>query len=523
MLNTLEELIALQPAPTASVILPGWLGAVEHGFVALASSDAAACRNIFYKNFANVMTFCSSASSSIDSRQRAEKTAIGMIRWCLDISEAEVTHAAKSKQIENDRHPLAGVCQLLLEALSGIKYRGVGMPHVFGILSQLVSKLRLRFSIAPNADSKDPRPPTAASLLLSEHVQLVGGMRAVTTFEYKEAAESVLGMACEVCGPRWLMDVLPLHLLDESQDPSVVGRAWLLPVLRGRVSNTTLSHFVNDLVPLSEKLFAKKLESGTGKAAEIQVKVFEALVDQIWALVPGYCDLPVDLEQAFNKQFAELLSQLLYNQHNLRPIIFRSLQTLVEKNAALATSSTPAEVSLAAFGIDQQKAKANMKLLGTAAPTLLSVMFNVYSKANRETSGYMLDSISAYFGVLSAKEVVTIHGRIAGLLKPALIQANNQKSNGDKAQVSSAYAMLDIMIALAAVAQGPTAHALYDMATGTIVLDSSDATVQKKGYRILLRLFDSKAAATLLRSKMHPVLQLLGEKVIKPAASARKV
>ena len=139
------------------------------------------------------------------------------------------------------------------------------------------------------------------------------------------------------------------------------------------------------------------------KRAGIEAKVFEAVVQQIWALFPGYCDLPVDLPQAFTKQFCEILSNVVYSQAHLRPPIFRGLQLLVERNKSLSASATASEASIEAFGIDAAAGKSNIQLLSGLAPNLLAVMFNVFSKAGKQGRGFVLDAISAYLSILTVK------------------------------------------------------------------------------------------------------------------------
>jgi ribosomal RNA-processing protein 12 len=178
----------------------------------------------------------------------------------------------------------------------------------------------------------------------------------------------------------------------------------LLPILRGHITNTELGHFVTTLVPLCESIFNLRAQAlQAGKTAEVEAKVYEALVEQVWALLPGYCDLPTDLPTALTRTFAELLANVLYAQPNLRPVILRALQVLVEKNKTLAASTGPADSLRASFGLDAAAGKANIVLLAGYAPNLLAVMFNVFGKAGREGGGFVLECIATYLGILSAK------------------------------------------------------------------------------------------------------------------------
>ena len=306
--TSLSELLALRPAPSAHVVLPGWLGALEHAFATLARVDPTACKSALYSNFEGVLSLCATEIDSIEVRTRAEKTARGMIRWCLELSatdvqnaislvQADASNSKKQKKSESStraENPLAGIVLLLDDALTNLKWRGLGTPHILAICTALLSALRVRPVVGAGASS-DPRRPPAASLLLSSHVVKIGSFRSTPTFDYKEAADIAIGMAIEVCGPQWVVSLLPLDLLQDNNKRSA-GRAWLLPLLRTKITNTALKHFVDTFVPLSATLFQKKSEAlAKPSGGEIEAKIYEALVDQIWALFPGYCDLPIDL------------------------------------------------------------------------------------------------------------------------------------------------------------------------------------------------------------------------------------
>lgn len=347
-------------------------------------------------------------------RTAAASTLKALLRYC--VTNEEIAYAAAHANVEkqdSQTHPLSAISETLLLALKNIKYQAVAMPHLLSVVAAFIARLRLRIGAG------DGQLVPAASILSREHVKIAGQLRGVDNFEFREGAELVLGTATEVCGPEWILSLLPLNLDDtQKQTASEPGRAWLLPILKSKITNTRLSHFTTYFVPLSEAMFGKLKEAeakaenaktdADKKRLGIQAKVFEALVQQIWALFPGYCNLPVDLAQAFTKQFCEMLANVLYSQGHLRPAIFRGLQLLVERNKSLMASASPSEMLIQTFGIDAETGKQNIQLLSGLAPNLLAVMFNVFSKAGKEGRGYVLDGISAYLSILSAKVSIVL-------------------------------------------------------------------------------------------------------------------
>jgi ribosomal RNA-processing protein 12 len=241
-------------------------------------------------------------SDAVAVRVAATSTMNAMVRYGLTDADVRSQAGIFSK--------LAG---LVLDALKSVRYRASsGLPHLLTVAASLVSRARLR------ADSGAP----VAAEVFKEHVEMVGGLRGNDKFEFKEKADEVLGMAVEVCGPAWVLDVLPLNIDDIRYDSifcvsrdclsetsadllfnnskqTTPGRAWLLPLLRQRVTNTRLGHFVTFFLPLSERLYSRAQEARNSTGRDVEAKVYEALTEQIWAILPGYCDLPTDLPEVF--------------------------------------------------------------------------------------------------------------------------------------------------------------------------------------------------------------------------------
>lgn len=382
--STFASLLALRPANNAIHTLPSWLAALEHAFVALQMVDPAACQQAFPASFKDALDLCGSQHPP-EIRARAEKTVKAFIRWCLPVDNSALMAA-----IATGKGNLSLVIEALDDALGNLKYTGAGILHILNITTQLVQLLRVR----PAGEDQ-----TAAELFLDPHLTKVGAFRANPSFEYRDAAEHVIATMARVTGPEHVLYILPLNLFGEEQQqgPSATGRAWLLPLLKGNITNTSLGHFTSTFLPLSESLFNK-----AGESAGVEKKIYEALIDQIWALLPGYCDLPVDTQSAYTDTFAQVLGSVMYSQPTLRSAVFRALVVLIESNEKLAKSTAPPASNKEAFRLDQDEAQANLVYLGKKGVNLLSGMFNVYLK-NSEGSGYMLDTVSAWMRVLDAK------------------------------------------------------------------------------------------------------------------------
>jgi len=125
-------------------------------------------------------------------------------------------------------------------------------------------------------------------------VRAIGELRANDSFTGKKEADAVLSAAIQTMGPDVVLDILPLNL--PRPPPGQAGRVWMLPLLRDSVHNAKLAHFRTVMVPLSEVLFQRVLEHGE-REKTMEIKVFETVVSQIWSILPGYCDLPLDVTE----------------------------------------------------------------------------------------------------------------------------------------------------------------------------------------------------------------------------------
>ena len=130
-------------------------------------------------------------------------------------------------------------------------------------------------------------------------LKIVSDIRMDKSFEFKEEADSAIGSAIENMGPKYLLNILPLNLESPGFSNNSIGRAWLLPLLKDHIINSELGYFLEEFVPLSERLRKKSLEFQQQNRL-IESKIYDTLMQQIWSLLPGFCNLPKDLQKSFN-------------------------------------------------------------------------------------------------------------------------------------------------------------------------------------------------------------------------------
>ena len=364
----MEVITELQPSQNDSQLLPPWIAVISRGYDVYAQLYPDGTFQKLPELFLMVSNFLGSMSHNI--RISASECLISFLVNCVPDSAILEPSIYDEKVLEK----LAKEGVNLLT----VKYQSAWM-EVFNVLAAMFECFKWR-----------------SVPLLNEVVKTVGELRGTDSFNGKKEADAILGKAIEAMGPESVLNILPLNLAKPKAGHP--GRAWLLPVLRDHTVNTTLGHFKSEFVPLSEMMFQRVLDHGDGEKT-MEIKIFETLVQQIWALLPGYCNLPLDLVAAFDQPFAELLANLLYQKPELRPDICKALQILVETSKEIVTADTSEEKAILLRRVSRSDAEKNINHLAGLAGNFLAVLFNVYSQTLPQYRGYILQCINAYLSI----------------------------------------------------------------------------------------------------------------------------
>ena len=369
LMQAIEE---LKPGQNDERLLPPWIAVLSRGYDVSAQVEPQETFHKLPEVFETVAGFLASSSHNI--RVSASECLVSFLVNCVPDSVILNPSVVDENMLEK-------VAKSATELLK-IKYQSAWM-EVFIVLSAIFTAYRWR--------SVD---------LLDEIVKIVGELRENESFSGKKEADDVLGKAVKALGPETILKILPLSLAKPVAGQP--GRAWLLPVLRDHVQNANLAHFRSELVPLSETMFQKVLDHGSSEKT-MEIKIYETLVKQIWAILPGYCTLTRDVNTAFDQGFAEMLANLLYTQTDLRTDICRALQTLVESNQAVVASQASEQELLLRHRMTKADAQASLDYLASFAGNMLAVLFNVYSQTLPQYRGYILQCINAYLSITPEK------------------------------------------------------------------------------------------------------------------------
>ena len=351
----------------------------------------------------------------------------------------------------------------------------------------------------------------------------IGEIRENSSFRNKKEADEIIGQAVQAMGPEAVLTALPLNIIKPVKGQA--GRAWMFPILRDYVSNTELDHFKTEMVPLSELMFQKVLDHGSADKT-MEIKIYETLVQQIWATLPGYCDLPMDLMEAFDQGFAEMLANLLYKQVELRLDICRALKTLVESNQAIASIGDEEEDFMLQSRVSCDTAQKNLTYLGQFAGNMLAVLFNVYTQTLPQSRGPILQTVNAFLSITPPQEVVETFDRVSKMLAAELenTQKPGEKGKGSKAKdhmPSTAQTLMDLVITMSTYLPRDSFAALFEIAA-VIIYREDEPQLQKKAYKLIPRLATSELGKAALQERNTDLQQLVLSSSEKVSAPARR-
>ncbi|KAJ6125690.1 hypothetical protein N7523_003310 [Penicillium sp. IBT 18751x] len=492
----LEAISELKPAQNDSQLLPPWIAVLSRGYDVSAQISPEDTFEKLPELFQLISGFLASPSHNI--RVSASECLISFLHNCIPNSVIVDPSVYDEKTLEK----LAKAAADLLS----VKYQAAWM-EVFNVCSAMFDCFKWR-----------------SSPFLTNLVSTVGELRSNESFHGKKEADGVLSSAIEAMGPAAVLEILPLNIIEQKNGQP--GRVWLLPILRDSVTNTDLRHFRSEFVPLSEALYQKMVDFRSAEK-HVEMKIFETLVQQTWGILPGYCELPLDLIEAFDQSFAELLSNVLYKQAELRVDICRALQNLVESNQAILEVESEVEDLILQRRITKAAATKNIAHLAGFASNLLAVLFNVYSQTLPHHRGYILQCINSYLSITPEAELNETFFRVTAMLESSLAEEQQQeapKQDQVNKMPPTSHTLIDLVIAMSIYLPRTSFSGLFAMAAAILngTSPNPDQQLIKKAYKLIPRLASTETGSAALQERSGELQALMLATSDKTPASGRR-
>ena len=172
---------------------------------------------------------------------------------------------------------------------------------------------------------------------------------------------------------------------------------------------------------------------------------------------------------------------------------------MVDANLAVSTADIPPSE-----GLTQQEAHENLEFLRTQTESWLAVLFNVYGTVTRDFRSTIGEVISSWVTIageqvhiflyltnyrylfIDFKGIHNAYTNVAQLFKVNLAAAQKGPTIGSTDNMAATFQ--DILILLLKCLGSPDSASLFDLCLSPEVLSGKDNGVQKRGYKILMKL-----------------------------------
>ncbi|XP_052468820.1 RRP12-like protein isoform X1 [Carassius gibelio] len=327
--------------------------------------------------------------------------------------------------------------------------------------------------------------------IMIKSLQSLGDLRATPRFPFSGELDLAVGSAVEGMGPEVVLKAVPL-LITGTDDDLEFPRSWLIPVIRDHVKNAQLAYFTSYFVPLANRLkqTGDELEQSGQK---LMAKVYQTLQMQIWTMLPGFCTKPTDLLASF-KGIARSLGMALNDRPDLRLCICQALRTLINKSC------------------ETEEAKAELKRF---SKNFLPILFNVYSEQpdpGEMVSARMavLDTIRVYLSITEQEMVCTF-----------LQKASKRLNSADNSEFTR-LAVIDLIVAMAPFVDEASMTQTFSLIKPFV--ESKDASIQKKAYRVLEEICGGESASckAFVLQNLEQLKAMLMDSLTTAASSSKR-
>ncbi|KAG0225324.1 hypothetical protein BGX31_007682 [Mortierella sp. GBA43] len=350
--------------------------------------------------------------------------------------------------------------------------------------------------------------------LLVSFLPIIDELRFTPAFTQKAHLDVILSTAISTVGPRIFLNTLPLNI--DNPEERKRGRAWLLPLLKSSVTNTELEYFASTMIPLADRLNQKAQECTENGMMR---KVYETLVGQVWSLVSGFCDLPVDMEMAFTKELAERFSNVLYSVPDLRPVLCQALSSLVARNKEIINSTESDAVLERKYLMSKDEAANNITVLQQYARPYLMVFFNIFQATLPQFRGYLLEVMRMYLSISTPKDLHETFSAVLAQLNTALTTVQPPVQPGEAPPPS--HNLMDLADIMVPYVDGSGMAGLYET-VASLFANDADGALQKKAYKIVNSMAETETGRAVLKTNLDELMRNILDSTAAATATAKR-
>jgi ribosomal RNA-processing protein 12 len=319
-------------------------------------------------------------------------------------------------------------------------------------------------------------------------------------FKLIGSLERAIGAAISAMGPKHLLSILPLNINSQA-DGNV--RGWMLELLKDYTINTNLQFFIDDIIPLVQHFQTRANKEGNSEFG----RNLNALVDQLWATLPGFCTFPTDFAKSFKTVAGDMSTHLMHAQHV--NIICTALLRLIQRTKVVLSAGHAPE------GVDFSVTAAQEVLDGMAkySKNFLPILFNLYTGDHQTVHKDIVARTVNAFCQISTSETVDEYFKQV-LHKLLTITTDNEE------QTQRKYMFTDLALSMITLNLTPKALELLYKLILPQIASKRDHTTQKKAYRAFLLI--SQSVPLFFQEHLDEILKQFKTSLESLHSSAKK-
>ncbi|KAH0925426.1 hypothetical protein HID58_017682 [Brassica napus] len=337
-------------------------------------------------------------------------------------------------------------------------------------------------------------------------------------FPYRKQLHECVGSALGAMGPETFLNIVRLNL--EASDLSEIN-VWLFPILKQYTVGGRLSFFTETIFRMIETMSHKaqqlKLQGLTAASRSV-----DSLVYSLWALLPSFCNYPVDTAESF-EDLGRILCGALQTQAETRGVICTSLNILIQQNKDVVEgkevpvndAASPALVR-AITRYDSHHAAANLEVMRSCAPKLLDVLSKIFHESGKDDGGSLQSAIGNLASIAEKKTVSKLLFKTLRELlmatKTAIAEDESSVSGmdvdhtSDKNSSSNLRARLfDLLVSLLPGLDGQAVDTVFSSLKPA--MQDPKGQIQKKAYKVLSVIL--KSSDGFVSKNLEELLELM--------------
>ncbi|XP_033147612.1 RRP12-like protein isoform X2 [Brassica rapa] len=337
-------------------------------------------------------------------------------------------------------------------------------------------------------------------------------------FPYRKQLHECVGSALGAMGPETFLNIVRLNL--EASDLSEVN-VWLFPILKQYTVGGRLSFFTETIFRMVETMSHKaqqlKLQGLTAASRSV-----DSLVYSLWALLPSFCNYPVDTAESF-EDLGRILCGALQTQAETRGVICTSLNILIQQNKDVVEgkevpvndAASPALVR-AITRYDSHHAAANLEVMRSCAPKLLDVLSKIFHESGKDDGGSLQSAIGNLASIAEKKTVskllfktlreLLMATKTAIAEDESFVSGMDVDNAADKNSSSNLRARLfDLLVSLLPGLDGQEVDTVFSSLKPA--MQDPKGQIQKKAYKVLSVIL--KSSDGFVSKNLEELLELM--------------